>query len=65
MSTVLLRTETMVLGWWMDRDKFVYMGIRYRVEFIVSSFSAFAFFFFFFFFCTHVQSCPTLYDLMV
>ena len=45
----------------MDRDKFVYMGIRYRVEFIVSSFSAFAFFFF----CTHVQSCPTLYDLMV
>ena len=61
MSTVLLRTETMVLGWWMDRDKFVYMGIRYRVEFIVSSFSAFAFFFFF----THVQSCPTLYDLMV
>ena len=60
MSTVLLRTETMVLGWWMDRDKFVYMGIRYRVEFIVSSFSAFAFFF-----CTRVQSCPTLYDLMV
>ena len=44
----------------MDRDKFVYMGIRYRVEFIVSSFSAFAFFF-----CTRVQSCPTLYDLMV
>ena len=63
MSTVLLRTETMVLGWWMDRDKFVYMGIRYTVEFIVSSFSAFGFVFFFF--CTRVQSCPTLYDLMV
>ena len=63
MSTVLLRTETMVLGWWMDRDKFVYMGIRYTVEFIVSSFSAFSFVFVFF--CTRVQSCPTLYDLMV
>ena len=54
MSTVLLRTETMVLGWWMDRDKFVYIGIRYTVEFIVSSFSAFGFFFFAHVF-SHVQ----------
>ena len=44
-------------GWWIDRDKSVYIGIRYRVEFIISSFHDFAFFFF----SMCVQSCPTLW----